>query len=174
MLLPVPTVDNLAEFTGRPAATFTPFATEALLQATLMFGVATGLEVWPDDPDLRQIAMFAVMEMANKLVLEQPYAAVKAAPFQSESIGAYSYSKTYSLARATAVGAQASEDIGAGLFWWLTAMDLFQQDPVLLTAHGSVAVEHDGIVRGWDGRLRVEDPVEQWGRVDRPAYIRIS
>lgn len=171
MLVP-PTVADLADFTGRPVQTFSGFATTALAQATLMFSITTELEEWPDDPDLNLVAMYAVMEMADKLILEQPYTALKAAPFQSESIGSYNYSRTYSLARATAVGAAASEDIGAGLFWWLTAMDLFRQRDVLLTASGSIANHIEGLV-DWPNGPRIEDPAELF-HADRPPYIRIS
>lgn len=171
-MLPVPTVQNLAEFSGRPVQTYTAYADEALSQSTLMFTVATGLDVWPQDADLNQVALNAVLEMADKLILEQPYQVVKASPFQAETIASYTYSRNASLARATAVGAAAAENIGAGLFWWATAMDLFRQKDVLLTSSGSIKVHEDGIVAG-PGGLRVENPVEQ-GHLDRPPYIRIS
>jgi hypothetical protein len=172
-MLPVPTIDELADFTGRPVPSFSAYAATALAQATLMFSVATDLQQWPDDPDLAMVALYAVLELANKLVLEQPYQAIKASPFQSESIGSYNYSRSVSLARATAIGAAASEDIGAGLFWWVTAMDLFRQADVLLTASGSISVYEDGLVEGPDGQLRIENPVHLL-QLDRPPYIRIS
>jgi hypothetical protein len=171
-MLPVPTVANLADFSGRPVPTFTAYAATALAQATLMFSVATGMDDYPDDPDLKLVALYAILEMADKLVLEQPYVLMKAAPFQSESIGSYNYSKSASLARATAIGAATAEDIGAGLFWWATAMDLFRQADVLLTASGSIAAYEDGLVEGPNG-LHIENPVQRY-ELDRPAYIRIS
>jgi hypothetical protein len=166
-MLPVPTVQDLADFSGRPAATYTSFATTALAQATLMFSVATGLEDWPEDPDLKQVALYAVLEMADKLILEQPYQLLKAAPFQTETIGSYSYGRSNSTTSKTGQG-----DLGTGLFWWDTALDLFQQDAVILSAHGSIAVDHEGIVNTPIGP-RIENPVEQ-GLFDRPPYIRIS
>jgi hypothetical protein len=171
-MLPVPTTQELADFSGRPVQTYGTYAGQALTQATLMFSVATELEVWPDDPDLAQVAMNAILEMADKLVLEQPFQLAKASPFQSETIASYSYSRSASLARATAVGAAAAENIGAGLFWWEAAMDLFRQKDVLLTSSGSISSQEDGLVEGPNG-LRIENPIEQ-GHFDRPPYIRIS
>jgi hypothetical protein len=171
-MLPVPTVQNLADFSGRAVPTYTAYAGTALAEATLMFSVATGLEDWPDDPDLKMVALYAVLEMADKIVLEQPYKTIVASPFQSETLGSYSYSRSGALARATAVGAAVAENIGAGLFWWLTAMDLFRQKDVLLTASGSIKVHEDGLVGGPQGP-HIENPVEQ-GHLDRPPYIRIS
>lgn len=171
-MLPVPTVQNLADFSGRPVESYSGYATTALTQATLMFSVATELEVWPEDPDLALVALYAVLEMADKLTLEQPFQNVKASPFQSETLGSYSYSRSVNLARATAVGAATESDIGAGLFWWATAMDLFRQKDVLLTASGSISVHTEGLVRTHDG-MRVEDPIEL-EHLDRPPYIRIS
>jgi hypothetical protein len=166
-MLPVPTVQNLADFSGRPAATYGGYADTALTQATLMFSVATGLEVWPEDPDLSQVALYAVLEMADKLILEQPYQTLKASPFQTETIASYSYGRSNTISKTTG-----QTDLGAGLFWWATAMDLFEQKDVALTAFGSIASREDGLVQG-PGGLRIENPVER-GHLERPPYIRIS
>jgi hypothetical protein len=166
-MLPVPTVQDLADFSGRPASTYGPYAATAIAQSTLMFSVATGLEDWPQDPDLHQVAVYAVLEMADKLTLQQPYAMLKAAPFQTETIGSYSYARSNSLTSKTG-----QDDLGAGLFWWATAMDLFEQKDVALTASGSISSCEDGLVQTLGG-LRIENPVQR-GDLDRPPYIRIS
>lgn len=168
-MLPVPTLADLALFSGRPETSYSPFADQALMQATLMFSVVTELPDWPADPDLKQIAINAILEMADRLILEQPFQGVKASPFQSESIGSYSYSRNFSMAKVTSA---AADKVGIGLFWWDTAVDLLAQKDVLLTASGSIAVHSEGLQPGRDG-LQVESPVDYNGP-DRPPYIRIS
>lgn len=93
MAFPVFDVAGLAKFTGRPAGSFTDYATEALEQALLFFKKATCLSEWPVNTDDALVATKAVYQLADYFVLSQPYAERLAAPFSSESIGSYSYSK---------------------------------------------------------------------------------
>lgn len=172
-MLPVPDVTDLAIFSGRPVPSYPGYVSQALANATLLFSVASGLDVWPDDPDLTQVGVNAILEMADKLVLEQPYQSVKASPFQNETIGSYSYSKGYGLARATAVGAQVTENLGSNLYWWHIALDLLGTKKTLLTASGSIKVHEEGLVRTPDGVMRIKNAVEQEGP-DRPPYVEIS
>jgi hypothetical protein len=90
---PTFTAVDLSDFSGRPEASYTPFATQALKQATLLFKLATCLTSWPTDPDSAELASYAIISIADALVLTQPYQLTHASPFQSESIGSYSYSK---------------------------------------------------------------------------------
>lgn len=168
-MLPVPTTDDLALFSGRAATSYTPYADQALTQSALMFSMATGLQDWPADPDLKQVAVNAVLEMADRLVLEQPYQQVKGSPFLSESIGSYSYSR----AQRNGSGVKPSES-GTGLYWWDLALDLLSQQDVAVTASGSIAIHTDGLQnRLGDDRMAVQDPENYYG-LDRPPYIRIS
>jgi hypothetical protein len=96
MTWPVPTVTELAEYTGRPAASYTGYANSALLQATMMFTILAELgadDYAGMDPDLQQLANMGVMAMADYLYLRWPYQQVLASPLQAETIGSYSYSK---------------------------------------------------------------------------------
>jgi hypothetical protein len=93
---PVPTITELAFYTGRPETSFTPFANAALLQATLMFTVLT--ELGADDyaslsPDDQLLAKMGIEAMADYIYLRQPYQQIIASPMQNETIGTYSYSK---------------------------------------------------------------------------------
>jgi len=115
-MLPAPTLAELALFTGRDESTFPAYATQALAQATLLFSIVTKLDEYPEDPDGRQLAINAILEMADRMQLEQPYAASKASPFQSETIGSYSYSKGSAFTKAR-------EGAATGLFWWDLALD---------------------------------------------------
>lgn len=165
MLAP-PTVAELATFTGRPVNTYSGFAAQALAQATLMFQVVTKLEDYPEDPQLLQLAMNAILEMADRLVLEQPFAEVSTRPFQSETIGSYTYS------RSTATAAKVQNGSKTGLFWWDVAVDELAMPGALITAHGSIKVDNSGDLRvGQDRQLHVVSPAED---ADWPPYVRIS
>jgi hypothetical protein len=96
MVFPVPTVPELAVYTGRPEVSFTSFATPALLQAAVIFTFLTELSA--DDystltPDQQQLAQLGICAMGDYIYLRQPYAQVIASPMQNETIGSYSYSK---------------------------------------------------------------------------------
>lgn len=116
-MLPVPTIEDLSDFTGRPSDSYGPFAESALRQATLLFSLLTRLTAYPTDPDQAQLATMAILQMADRIYLEQPNAQIKAGPFQSETIGSYSYSKAAQLAiSASAEGSK------TGLIWWDLAL----------------------------------------------------
>ena len=87
----------IADFTGRPLVSFPEaFVTDsAIPQALLLFKIGTCLAA-PDDltEDQQQMVDFAILAMADAIHLAQPYQTALASPFNSESIGSYSYSKT--------------------------------------------------------------------------------
>jgi hypothetical protein len=96
MTWPVPTLGELAEYTGRPATSYTSYVNSALLQAAMTFTILAELSA--DDyagmqPDFQQLANMGVMAMADYLYLRWPYQQALASPLQSETIGSYSYSK---------------------------------------------------------------------------------
>lgn len=96
MAWPVPTLPELAEYTGRPEASYTSYVTSALLQATVMFTALTELsaaDYAPMAPDDQQLADSGVKAMADYLYLRWPYQQVLASPMQTETVGSYSYSK---------------------------------------------------------------------------------
>ncbi len=166
-MLPVPSVNDLSNFTGRPVGSYPAFAGSALAQATLLFQTLTKLSAYPDDADQKQLAVNAIVEMADRIVLEQPYATVKSSPFQSESIGSYSYSK------ATATSKTAQQGSRTGLFWWDLAIDELTVPGGTVLAHGSVAVIPDGLHYNDDGTWYVMDEAQSEDP-DPPPYIRIS
>lgn len=140
-MLPVPTLDYLALFTGREASSYSPFAEQALTQATLMFATVTKLQDWPDDADLTQVGVNGILQMADRLYLEQPFAPSKASPFSSETIGSYSYSKQApTLTQSRALNGELT-----GLFWWDLAVRELSQEPSTLVESGSIAVIDRGI-----------------------------
>ncbi len=154
MSYPVPSIADLAAFSGRDAATYGMFAQSALAQAALMFQFATGLTSAPADPDKAQLAMYAILEMADHIVLEQPYAAAAASPFQSETIGSYTYSKGADFRL------KASSGQKLGLLWWDLAI------AELATADSSAGgITASGSLRGFD---EVQQAFEL-GRIAGPA-----
>lgn len=112
---------DLALYTGRPVASYPVYTDEALNQSVLLFQIATCLTGWPTDPIEAALARYAVLSMADSLVLAQPYQAIKASPFQNESIGSYSYSKMQqSIAR---MGTMIKTETPTGLVWFDLAVE---------------------------------------------------
>jgi hypothetical protein len=96
MTWPVPTLTELAEYTGRPASSYTSYANSALLQATMMFTILSELgaaDYGGLSADFQQLANMGVMAMADHLYLRWPYQQVIASPLASETIGSYEYNK---------------------------------------------------------------------------------
>jgi hypothetical protein len=164
-MLPAPTVTELAVFTGRPEGTFPPFSGQALAQAALLFQTITKRTAYPDDEAEEQLARYAILEMADRLVLEQPYAQVKSNPFQSESILSYSYSK------ATPTSARAAMGGKTGLSWWDLAIDELTLPGASVIGYGSIYASTDGLYRTAEGDYYVDSGTDD---IDRPPYIRIS
>lgn len=164
-MLPVPTIAELALFTGREESTFSAFATEALKQATLLFSVATKLTAAPADPDEALLAQYAILELADRIILEQPNAVILAGPFQSETIAGYSYSKGSTVAKV-------QKGRTTGLFWWDLAIDELRVAGASDVGYGSVHATIDGLAQDEDGVVFVKDPAEDDnGSV---PYVRIS
>lgn len=95
---PIPTLAEVAEFSGRPEVSYTTYVNSALLQATLMFTTLTELGVADYGAmaaDDQVLANTGIVSMADHLYLEWPYQQVLANPLQSETIGSYSYSKPF-------------------------------------------------------------------------------
>jgi hypothetical protein len=117
---PVPTVEELSEFSGRPAVSYTSYASSALLQSAVMFTTLaerTAADYGSMSADDQQLANLGVMALADYLYLRWPYQQALANPLQSETIGSYSYSKPV---QAQARNAQAievnAEKTGVDLF----------------------------------------------------------
>ncbi len=96
MVWPVPTLPQLAEWSGRPETSYTSYAISALLQAAVMFTALSELSadsyggLAADD---QLLANQGVMAMADYLYLRWPYQQIIANPLTSENIGSYSYAK---------------------------------------------------------------------------------
>lgn len=147
MALASPTVAELATFTGRASNTFGDYAIEALAQATLLFYLATDLVDYPSDSNLAKLAKNGIMALADQLYLSQPYQDALASPYQSESIGSYSYSK--------AVKAVKKGD-ATGIMWFDLAVNKLKAGSASIGATGSIeGMEWDGLGTSDSGRAKI-------------------
>ena len=145
-------VVDLSNFTGRPEAGYpVPYTDSALMQAVLLFRLATGLQDWPDEPDKQQLATYAILQMADGFILAQPHQEVMAQPFQSETIGSYSYTRQLK---------QLQAGLPTGVFWFdLAVQRLGISDDVASVTSGSLELfERDMLVVTYDGHTRVLGP----------------
>jgi hypothetical protein len=168
---PFPTyaTKDLAKWSGRPEASYTDYADTAISQAQLLFRIATCLAAIPDDQPYNVDLFYnAVLAMADHIFLGQQFQQVEASPFNSESIGSYSYSKTY--ARAAAAVATQS---GTGVMWFdmaVAKMGTCDYSDGIPTYGGIEVFEHDGAFRsGWNlANSRFLSPIDMqrshyWG-----------
>lgn len=133
---PVLTTSDLVRFSGRVSADYPSPFTEgsAIPQAMLFFKLSTGITDWPDTADLAQTALFAVSELANSLTMWQPHQEILSNPFQSESIGTYSYSKISGFRAAMEAGQP------TGLLWFDLAVRLLATEDSSDVDYSSMSV----------------------------------
>lgn len=121
------TVTDLSAFSGRPVGAYPAYAVEtALLQATLLFKISTCLPVLPVEQDDQDMVRLAILAYADMIILTMPYAELKANPFNSESLGSYSYSKTppgSGRGSFSASAAVASRGEKSGVMWFDLAVE---------------------------------------------------
>jgi len=140
MSLTPPTVADLATFTGRASNTFGDFASEALTQATLLFYLATEIDEYPTDPNLFNLAKYGILDMADSLYLSQPYKESTSSPFQSETIGSYSYTR---LTKSVKKGND------TGVTWFDLAVSKLRAGGSAIGSSGSIeGMEWDGLEEG--------------------------
>jgi hypothetical protein len=98
-VIPVPTVAQLAKYSGRPEVSYTSYAQSALIQAAIIFTTVTELNYGNSsdyvslNPDDQQLAQWGILAYADRLYLMQPYQQMMANPAMSETIGDYTFSK---------------------------------------------------------------------------------
>jgi hypothetical protein len=160
MMLVPPTIGELSSFSGRSSVTFSEYADEALAQATLLFYLATDLEEYPENPQLLRLAKNGILSMADKIYLSQPYQEASASPFQSETIGSYSYSR---------ITAAVKKGDATGVMWFDLAVNKLKGGGSGIGDSGSIqGMEWDGLAVGPDGRAKIigaggsHQPVSGW------------
>ena len=140
------TVADLAGFSGRSVASYPAmFSTSALVQSTLLFKIATCLANLPESKNEQDLAKMAILAFAEHLILAQPFAKVAASPFNSESLGSYSYSKGSAAFAKAALAATKGEK--SGVMWFDVAVERLGTcwDINGLDDFGGIEIfEHDG------------------------------
>lgn len=186
-MLPVPTVQQLSSFTGRPVLTYTSgptpgYVNAALIQATLMFSITT--ELTPDDfnglsSDDQTLALYGILAMADYIYLRQPYQQVLASPLMNETAGSYSYGKAMQeVARNAAALEVTAERTG------VTFYDMANQYLAKRTRAGGVftgwievfergSARYDGAeleIRNCDGQMVLLGPSD-FDKFDIPGFM---
>jgi hypothetical protein len=172
---PVPTVEQLSEFSGRAAVSYTGYAVSAALQAAVMFTTLT--ERGADEynllsPDDQLLANLGVQAMADYIYLRFAYQQVIASPLQSENIGSYSYSKPIAeMARNAQAIEVTAEKTGVDMFDLAVRM-LAKRTRASGVFSGQITgFEHFGrddqakIMQGEDGQLMLVGPAD-FNKVD--------
>jgi hypothetical protein len=153
MTYPTITKDDLATFSGRNPASYGAYAAQAISQAVLLFKLGTCLANLPEDETLRELAKLGIVSMADNIFLAQRYQEQAAAPFSSESIGSYSYSKS-------AQAVRKGED--TGVMWFdmaVSQLSVCEADNSNFASGGIEFFDHDGIyVQGSGDNLRFLSP----------------
>lgn len=132
--------EDLGDFSGRPSQSYTKYADTAVSQALLLFKIGTCLAQFPDDPMKAELAKNGILAMADSIFLSQRYQQAAASPFNSETIGSYSYSK---------VASAVSNKQSTGIMWFdLAVSQLSECDSVsdgIPTGGGIGMFEYDGV-----------------------------
>lgn len=161
---PIPTVADLANYSGRAVNSYTVWANEALAQATLLFVLTVELAVPPDpvaDPAKSQLALNAILQMADDVYLRQPYVPMMAKPVQSETIGSYEYNKGLGAFRETPSFLKAQIGHYTGLLWWDLAVREFGETLYVLSGAISVFDRSSDVELDGTGRLVFLGPADK-------------
>lgn len=140
---PTLSLSDLSTSTGKDEEEFSEeFAATSLINARLFFKIATcrkGEDSFPEDPDEQALARNAILAMAEHLHQGMKFADITSSPFNSETIGSYSYSKK----------AQAAITAGepTGVMWFdlaVTELSLCSIQNSSMDFGGIEVFEHDG------------------------------
>jgi hypothetical protein len=172
---PVPTLEQVAEFSGRAVVSYTSYINSAALQAAVLFTILT--ERGADEyhllnPDDQLLADLGVQAMADYIYLRFPYQQVLASPLQNESIGSYSYSKPIQAQARNAQAIEVSADkTGVDMFDLAVRMLAKRQRANGVFSGQITGFEHFGrddqakIMQGEDGQLMLVGPAD-FNKVD--------
>lgn len=141
-----PSLEQLAVFSGREEESYTDFADQALVQATVLFQIASCLDALPTDTTSvdYDVCVNAILDMADRLYLGQQYSTAKASPFSSETIGSYSYSK---------MSSQVSQGLPTGVGWFDLAIQNYGScDSGVTVSHSATSIFEDYGISVIDGR----------------------
>jgi hypothetical protein len=166
MTWPVPTPQELAEYTGRPLTSYTSYVNSALLQAAMMFTILSELgagDYAGMQPDFQQLANMGIMAMADYLYLRWPYAQALASPMQSETIGSYSYSKPVEQMARNAQAIEVNSE--------KTGVDMFDLAVRRLARRQAMSGVFFGQITGFERRARSDEVWIGWDKHERRMVL---
>jgi hypothetical protein len=173
-VLPLPTVTELAEFTGRPEASYSSYATACIMQAALMLTFHTELTPndWPNlggivgngmtTEDCQQLATNGILAMADYLFLRQPFQQVIASPLMNETIGSYSYGKAEAEVARNAAALEVTGERTNVVFYDMAVQYLAKRQIAGGVFSGAITVFEDDSFRYDNAALEIR---EQDGRM---------
>jgi hypothetical protein len=159
VVYPTYTVSDLVGFSGRALDSYQnlDYVAEALVQSQLLFKLSTCLSDFPVDPDDASLARYAILSLAEQMVLDQRYAEVVASPFASESIGSYTYSKN-------TMRTKVLQGLPTGVTWFDLAVErlgVCENSGAVYTGSVQVFTEDLHLTKASDGEVRVVGPRDE-------------
>lgn len=125
-MLPLPSVADLAAFSGRPESSYSSYASSAILQAALLMTIQSENDITDynsfNSTD-QQLILMGIKAMADYIYLRQPYQAVIASPLMNETVGSYSYSKAQQEVARNAAALEVTAE-RTGVQWYDLAMQM--------------------------------------------------
>jgi len=137
----VPTLAELAAFSGRAENSYSGYAESALLQSALQFTILS--ELTPADyeglaPDDQTLAQQGMVAMADWIYLRQPYQAVIASPLEGETIGSYTYSKPFQVEMRNLQAQELGQGQSGVVLWDLAIQYLSKRQRAAGVYHGQI------------------------------------
>jgi hypothetical protein len=159
----VPTLEEYAAYLSVDPATLGAKDTQALTQSAFLLGFLTGCGEKPSADPCKTLFENGIFNMAQYMAATQQYVAVVASPFQSETIGSYSYSKGFrnALLQGLAGGPRSQ----TGVFWFdLAVSECGCGEEISLVSSDAITVfEHENVRTDSEGRRWVLGPADAGG-----------
>lgn len=159
MALTVPTLQDFADFLTVDVSSLGPADTQALKQAGFLLQVLGGCSDSPTEDPCKSLFDNAIMDMANWMRASLPFVSAVASPFQSETIGSYSYSKAF---RNVLLSGMSGNRVDTGVMWFdLAVRNCACGEESSAVAYGSTHVfEDDGVYISDAGQRWILGPAE--------------
>lgn len=162
-MLAAPDLAAFAEFLTVPVGTLGAADTQALKQSAFLLQILSGCADYPTEEPCKTMFDNAIMDMANWMKNTLPFVAAASSPFQSETIGSYSYSKNF---RSVLLSGLKGGDPTTGVMWFDLAVSecgCGTEEDSLVGSSAITVFEHDGVYVAENGRRWVLGPEDAIG-----------
>lgn len=170
-MLAAPDLDAFALFLTVPVQTLGAADTQALKQSAFLLQLLSGCEDYPTEEPCKTLFDNAIMDMANWMKNTLPFVAAASSPFQSETIGSYSYSKNF---RNVLLSGLKGGDATTGVMWFDLAVSncgCGLEEDSLVSSGGITVFEHDEVYVAADGRRWVLGPEDVVGTGPTAGFV---